>query len=418
MARRVPLSVYDRLSCGSFVSRPLIHGYRRGAVPVNRPTESQPGHVDDAIDLSTDLQSYRSKINLHPLLRLALLRNHGISQLNSIQESAYMTILSGKDVTLHAPIGSGKTLAYLLPIVNNIYNIHDLLEDLQLRNGGTGVEDDRIRMNALGYSRKVPHAMLTRSIRDVYNDPKELQASATQALESNSTTEKLVDTLYKVDPRQIRRHAKWLPIISRKLWGRRSRNSIFRALMANPLGSVRCCVIVVPNKDLVAQVISELRTIDPLGRLSIQTLTQLHSVPVKDSHKPVDYPNEVVTQPLFPSMHTLHYLQEGPTKIQLSHEDEQKMLENVPTVNIAETTLQMIPINRARVHSRTVKVRSNDCVSHGRLSAGKPGIEITGPHCPNGLITADGLASYGVDGLVPRSVEYAKRPIMIHPVIQ
>ncbi|GFE53368.1 DEAD DEAH box helicase [Babesia ovis] len=418
MARRVPLSVYDRLSCGSFGSRPLIQGYRRRQ-SLNIPAvETQPGRVEDAVVANNTTESpVHGKVKLHPMLRLALLRSRGISQLNETQESSFMSILSGKDVTIHAPIGSGKTLAYLLPIVNNIYNIHDLLEDLQLRHANQDLnvdtEENKLRHNALGYSRHVRHALLPRSMADLSQDPSDLQRSAAMALESQSTAEKLVDTLYKIDPRKLKRSAQGLPQISRRLWGRRSRSSIFRALMSNPLGSIRCCVIVVPNKDLVAQVLNEISAIDPLGRISVQTLTQVHSVPPKAEPGPEGTLDlDLGKQPFYPSPHTLYYLSDTPQKINLSYEDERQMIQNIPTVAIPEVTVKTVPINRGKAHATTHTVRSSlDTARYDR------NLQSTSEGSTTAL-DPFAMQCYSVDGLIPRNVEYVKRPIMRHPVIQ
>ncbi|ORM40161.1 DEAD-box ATP-dependent RNA helicase 22 [Babesia sp. Xinjiang] len=394
MAPRVPLSVYGRLSSTSFGSRPLIEGFRRRRAALGSAVNRDS--VKETNEVTIRVAEPRSRVKLHPLLRLALLRSRGISQLNDVQESSFMSILSGKDVTIHAPIGSGKTLAYLLPIVNNIYNIHDLLEDLQLRSGDLASRrgEDTIRRNALGYSRRVPHALLPRSMSDLCQDSAELASSATKALESHSTTEKLVDTLYKVDPRHLKRLSKGLPLISRSLWGRRSRNSIFRALLTNPLGSVRCCVIVVPNKDLVSQVISEISAIDPLGRLSVQTLAQVHRIPPPTTDAESPNPSMVYDdQPFYPTPHTLHYLASGPQKIHLSLEDEREMVQRIPTVNVSESTVETVPVNMGPQHGRVMRVRTAAALS-------------VPPE------------TYAVDGLLPRSIEFMRRPVMTHPVIQ
>ncbi|GIX60893.1 DEAD-box ATP-dependent RNA helicase 22 [Babesia caballi] len=403
MTRRLPLSVYGRLSSSSFDSRPLIEGFRRSRNNRAGPSaaEPTPGSVargNTAGD--ADSSAPASRVKLHPLLRLALLRSRGISQLNNIQESTFLSILSGKDVTLHAPVGAGKTLAYLLPIVNNIYNIHDLLEDLQLRSGDGHQRDaeDRIRTNALGYSRRVPHALLPRSMSDLRQDPLELESSAAKALQTLSTAEKLVETLCKVDPKHLQRRASPLPLISRSLWGRRCRNSVFRALLSNPLGSVRCCVVVVPNKDLVSQVVSELHELDPLGRLSVQTLTQVHRVPprapaAEDGGACAD-PSD---QPFYPSPHALHHLSGLPGTLRLSLEDERAMIRAVPTVQVSEEVIETVPVNMGRSKRNLVRA---------------PGAATATSTLPLPC------AGYSVDGLVPRSVEFVRRPVMTHPVIQ
>ncbi len=46
-----------------------------------------------------------------------ILNKLGIEKLNSMQEEAYLAIQSGSDVVLLSPTGTGKTLAFLLPII-------------------------------------------------------------------------------------------------------------------------------------------------------------------------------------------------------------------------------------------------------------------------------------------------------------
>ncbi|GBE58814.1 DEAD DEAH box protein [Babesia ovata] len=406
MVRHLARSVYGRLTSTSFGSRPLLEGFRKGRPPAVRlrtSCDSTGSSITVDTAVSADTCAPDSRIKLHPLLKLALLRSKGISQINEVQESAFLSILSGKDVTIHAPVGAGKTLAYLLPIVNNIYNIHDLLEDLQLRSGdGTfGDKEDAIRLKALGYSRRVSHALLPRSMSDLRQDPSELDASAAAALQSATTAKKLVDTLYKVDPRLLGRAGSGLPVISRRLWGRKCRNSVFRALLSNPLGSVRCCMIVVPNKDLVSQVVSELAAIDPLGRLSVQTLTHVHSTPprgpvVTDGSSQAA-PDE---QPFYPSPHTLQYLGGIDGKLRLSLEDERAMVQAVPTVQVSEGTVETVPINMGRGKRNVVKVPMRAAASNGLA------------------VSQLSPAMYSVDGLVPRSIEFVRRPVMSHPVVQ
>ena len=52
--------------------------------------------------------------------RNIILTNLGFEALTEMQEKAYETIKSGKNTTLLSPTGTGKTLAYLLPIVEKI----------------------------------------------------------------------------------------------------------------------------------------------------------------------------------------------------------------------------------------------------------------------------------------------------------
>ena len=52
--------------------------------------------------------------------RNIILTNLGFEALTEMQEKAYETIKSGKNTTLLSPTGTGKTLAYLLPIIEKI----------------------------------------------------------------------------------------------------------------------------------------------------------------------------------------------------------------------------------------------------------------------------------------------------------
>ncbi|CXI46359.1 DEAD/DEAH box helicase, putative [Plasmodium berghei] len=75
--------------------------------------------------------SYISELNIHKMLLLGL-KKLNITKLNDMQINTLLTIQQGKDVLLNYPDGSGKTLAYILPILNNIYFIHDYLEKIIL----------------------------------------------------------------------------------------------------------------------------------------------------------------------------------------------------------------------------------------------------------------------------------------------
>ncbi|CDU18195.1 DEAD/DEAH box helicase, putative [Plasmodium yoelii] len=75
--------------------------------------------------------SYINELNIHKMLLLGL-KKLNIAKLNDMQINTFLTIQQGKDVLLNYPDGSGKTLAYILPILNNIYFIHDYLEKIIL----------------------------------------------------------------------------------------------------------------------------------------------------------------------------------------------------------------------------------------------------------------------------------------------
>lgn len=104
MGRRIPISVYNRLSGTSYRSRPFINGFRNTR-RIDRGYDVRGNGDENGQKPSSDPPFSDSQIKIHPLLRLALLRSRGISHLNSIQNSAFLSILSGRDVTIHAPVG-------------------------------------------------------------------------------------------------------------------------------------------------------------------------------------------------------------------------------------------------------------------------------------------------------------------------
>ncbi|SCN60091.1 DEAD/DEAH box helicase, putative [Plasmodium chabaudi adami] len=75
--------------------------------------------------------AYINELNIHKMLLLGL-KKLNITELNNMQINTFLTIQQGKDALLNYPDGSGKTLAYILPIINNIYFIHDYLEKIIL----------------------------------------------------------------------------------------------------------------------------------------------------------------------------------------------------------------------------------------------------------------------------------------------
>ncbi|CRG96124.1 DEAD/DEAH box helicase, putative [Plasmodium gallinaceum] len=72
-----------------------------------------------------------NELNIHKMLLLGLKKIH-INELNEMQINSFLTIQKGKDLLINYPNGSGKTIAYLLPILNNLYFLHDYLEKIIL----------------------------------------------------------------------------------------------------------------------------------------------------------------------------------------------------------------------------------------------------------------------------------------------
>lgn len=62
--------------------------------------------------------------------RRIILSNLGFSSLTEMQENVYQAIKRGKNITLLSPTGTGKTLAYLLPIMEKIKQDLDALQTI------------------------------------------------------------------------------------------------------------------------------------------------------------------------------------------------------------------------------------------------------------------------------------------------
>jgi ATP-dependent RNA helicase DbpA len=58
----------------------------------------------------------KNSLELHPIAQKAL-ANLGISELNSMQQAAFLSIQQRRNTILLSPTGSGKTLAFLLPVL-------------------------------------------------------------------------------------------------------------------------------------------------------------------------------------------------------------------------------------------------------------------------------------------------------------
>lgn len=117
---------------------PLAAGFSRFE---NKFAKSTQVHVtgdiratDDAIWLS---QSSPLATNNYPTFKelkvhsrlMSFLEGLGITHLTAVQLTAFPTILKGKDCTVVAPTGSGKTLCYILPILQRLYEIHDAVRE-------------------------------------------------------------------------------------------------------------------------------------------------------------------------------------------------------------------------------------------------------------------------------------------------
>ncbi|KAK2196487.1 bifunctional P-loop containing nucleoside triphosphate hydrolase/Helicase [Babesia duncani] len=401
MSRRGPLLPLGRLSRNGFKSDPFD---TRGYYKQDCRSHADEGH-------QTPNLTRTAAVRIHAMLQHALAKNFGISQLNKIQESCYMSIVSGKDTTVHAPVGTGKTLSYLLPIINNIYNIHDMLEHLLLSKDSTGPHGNHqsaILQKSLSWTRRVPHALLPQEFTHFKQDQQNLQRDGEGIMKNEiekSTMEKLVDVCTSLDPRQLAQSRYMLPRIPHTIWRRKSKNAVYRSLMKNPLGSVRCTVIVVPTKDLVAQVLGDVQSLDIMGRVTVQTLTTIHHAPplnVKGIAQD-ELAKIPESQPFYPTMHAAVIEARNatpPSALQLSEsqqpkvgilsaQDEREMLEKVPVVETVTKEIELVTIGGGR---RRV--------------------------LPSRAPASTQMQRYGLDGLTVDKVEYVRHPVLEHPNIQ
>ncbi|GAW80844.1 DEAD/DEAH box helicase [Plasmodium gonderi] len=104
-----------------------------------------------------------NELNIHRMLLLGL-ANVNIHELNKMQINSFLTIQQGKDVLINYPVGSGKTIAYLLPLLNNIYFVHDYLEELILENYNKDHNNNSLMTNSIKKNYKFSNNF------DLYNE--------------------------------------------------------------------------------------------------------------------------------------------------------------------------------------------------------------------------------------------------------
>ncbi|EAN32005.1 DEAD/DEAH box helicase family protein [Theileria parva strain Muguga] len=390
MSRRLPVSVYKRINTQSFKSNPYIFNKN-----LNDKYKFENDIENRTISQNSTNITTHPSVKLHPALKYSLVANNLLTKLNEIQESSYLSIVSGKDVTIHSPTGTGKTIAYLLPILNNVYHIHDMLERLMFKDDpSVSKYDEEIRNLSMAWNYKLGHSLLPSNIVNYRQDIDGLKSVGNKMYEKykdGTTLDKLLDVLYLHEPRTMKMLG--LPTVPMKIWRKRSKNSIYRSIMANPLGSVRCVVILVPNKDLVSQVISYINKIDILGRVSVQTLSSICLSP--ESTTPETSATTEKTQKVEKSVSERDTVSVGTEDaennsdkdtINLFYEDQLKMIENVPVKQVEEIEVETMSINM--------------------------------PNRVNKIMTRTARNDYSIDGLIPDTINYKKQPLITSDNIQ
>nr|PVC52550.1 DEAD-box family helicase [Theileria orientalis] len=390
MYRRLASSLHKRINSNNFKCNPYI--LNKNVNDNNVCDKNAQGGMESQLKSQISLHP---SVVLHPAIQYSLISNKILKNLNDIQESSYLSIVSGKDVTIHSPIGTGKTIAYLLPILNNVYHIHDMLERLMVKGDLKLAESEvKLRNMSLGRSSRLGHSVLPTTMSNHVQDMEDLESFGKNMFEmykSGTTIDKLIDVLYLNEPRSLR--SLNMPAIPMKTWKKRSKNSIYRKIMSNPLGSVRCAVILVPNKDLISQVLSYIDKIDLLGRLSIQTLTNVQydtsTVKVVENEKSnadrEAYKNGLKNEEIDNDRLSGCSTETGDKSI--FYEDELKMVESVPIKEMGDMEVETVAMNMGnRVNRVKIKCTERD--------------------------------DYGIDGIVPESVLYKKRPLITSDTIQ
>lgn len=214
---------------------------------------------------------------IHPALQKSLAKL-GISVLRPTQVSVFFLLNKGKDVLLHDRRGSGKTLALLLPIINRIYQAHDLIQSLQLHRNSCLA---RKHLRGEGFGLTEGHSPDGTSSAEL----------GTVSHNEANPRESVARALYRAAVKNGWRHAaltpvELLPIKERQLQqqlratheingGKHFRSSFEECFsVSNPLGLLRPVVYLVPTQDAVLSSLELLKTLDPLGRVGVQCLSE------------------------------------------------------------------------------------------------------------------------------------------------
>ncbi|EPT30083.1 DEAD/DEAH box helicase domain-containing protein [Toxoplasma gondii ME49] len=249
-----------------------------------------------------------ASLDLHPVL-VERLKQLGVETPTATQISAFLLIDKGRDCVVVDRTGTGKTLAYLLPFVNKVYKLHDILLLAQVGVGpssGTQVlagdeqpgqgEARQARGNTA--SSPVPFEEEANGCDSSSGERAHRESRESSRVKPKSVGRMLQDQLLRCQEEVIARHAALSP--APQVWESlrapipRSPSSASHeansadlssaygdALQAvgispdspNPLGALRPAVLLLPTHDMVIDALHTLRRLDVLGRLQIQCLS-------------------------------------------------------------------------------------------------------------------------------------------------
>ncbi|GAB66350.1 helicase [Plasmodium cynomolgi strain B] len=278
-----------------------------------------------------------NELNIHRMLLLGL-ETLNINELNKMQINSFLTIQQGKDVLINYPDGSGKTIAYLLPLLNNIYFVHDYLEELILesyhggkkKKCGNSVQENfkfsnnfdlynEMRKYFLKYSHYRRNVLLEDNTTQVGKkmnqkfhllpnhfdelDEESIRGYPHLEVEAKQRNVSLMNKLIEVikinkinlnninsDHANREELAKLENILMYNFKVKEKEPNcvasppdndecIYRYLTRNPLQINKPIIILTVNKDNISQIVQVIKKLDVLNRINIQTL---NDVPYQD----------------------------------------------------------------------------------------------------------------------------------------